>query len=130
MFHIAPPAMSVSQAEYAAKMAEISASIAELVQGYSQISLQAAPWSNAISAEVAASEAKASGALAEVRALHDITKTEVEDLRRRATELEKKSSADRKAKWEMSRPKDLVLDVFGGKEEQWPKFREQLKDYA
>ena len=53
----------------------------ELQKSYSSISLQAAPWSAAIQAEVAASEAKATGALAEVRALHDATKAEVEDLR-------------------------------------------------
>ena len=84
--------MAVSQDEYAAFKAEISASasiatasiakleevvakanadaaaatavIVELQQGYSLISLQAAPWSAAISAEVAASEAKATGSLA------------------------------------------------------------------
>ena len=30
----------------------------------------------------------------------------------------------------MSRPKDMELLSFGAKEELWPKFREQLKDYA
>ena len=94
--------MSAQQAEFAAFKAEVIASaatvaasikrledvvtksnadataaaavIAELQQSYSQISLQAAPWSAAIQAEVAASEAKATGALAEVRVLHDATK--------------------------------------------------------
>ena len=58
--------------------------IAELQNSYSTISLQAAPWSAAIQAEVAASEAKATSALSDVRALYEATKTEVEDLRRRA----------------------------------------------
>ena len=89
--------MAVSQAEYVAFKSEVAASAAsvlasiakleevvtransdaaaasaviqDLQQSYSTISLQAAPWSAAISAEVAASEAKATGALAEVRAL-------------------------------------------------------------
>ena len=94
--------MAVSQAEYAAFKAELTTSatlvaasiakleevvtksnsdvvaaqavIMELRKSYSSISLQAAPWSAAIQAEVAASEAKATGALAEVRALYDATK--------------------------------------------------------
>ena len=85
--------------------AAAAAAISELQHSYSTISLQAAPWSAAIQAEVAASEAKATGALSEVRALYEATKTEVEELRRRATEVEKKSGGDKRPKWEMSRPK-------------------------
>ena len=104
--------MSVSQAEYNAFKMELQASSAQMGAGiealkkfaddtsiesaavkaalkqlhdsYSTISLQAAPWSAAIQAEVAASEAKATSAVSDVRALYDITKAEVEDLRRRA----------------------------------------------
>ena len=72
--------------------------IADLQNSYSAISLQAAPWSAAIQAEVAASEAKATGALAEVRALYEATKTEVEELRRRAAEVEKSSKGEKKGK--------------------------------
>ena len=104
--------------------------IAELQSSYSAISIQAAPWSAAIQAEVAASEAKASGALAEVRALYEPTKTEVEDLRRRATEVEKRSSSDKKKKWELSRPKDIEPDIFGSKDEAWAKFKDGIKDYS
>ena len=115
--------MSVSQAEYvafkgevAASAASVAASIAKLEevvthanadaaadtavikdlhQSYITISLQAAPWPAVISAEVAASEAKASGALAEVRALYEATKVEVADLRRRVSEVEKRSTGDK-----------------------------------
>ena len=106
------------------------AALVELQQSYGQISLQAAPWSAAISAEVAASEAKATGALAEVRRLYDATKIEVDDLRRRASEVEKRSSVDKKSKWELSRPKDIEPDIFGSKDELWAKFKDGLKDYA
>ena len=58
--------------------------------------LLAAPWSATIEQEVAKSEAKGELALAQVRALHDATKAEVEDLRRRATEVEKKVPETRK----------------------------------
>ena len=78
--------------------AATQAVIADLQNSYSAISLQAAPWPAAIQAEVAASEAKATGALSEVRALYEATKSEVEDLRRRAAEVEKKSGGDRKPK--------------------------------
>jgi len=137
--------MSVSQAEFVAFKAEVTSSagsfatsvaavqaaITELQSNYSVISLQAAPWSAAIQAEVTASEAKASGALAEVRALHEATKTEVEELRRRATEVEKGVKVDKKGgKWELSRPKDMDPAIFGSKEDHWPKFREDLMDYA
>ena len=73
-----------------------NAVLVDLQQSYSQISLQAAPWSAAISAEVAASKSKATGALAEVRALYKATKTEMEDLRRRAAEVEKKTQSTKK----------------------------------
>ena len=147
--------MAVAQAEHVAFKAEVAASaaaveasikrledvvtkpnadatataavIAELQNSYSSISLQAAPWSAAIQAEVAASEATATGALSEVRALYEATKTEVEDLRRRATDVEKRSSGDKKTKWEMSRPKDIEPGTFGSKEELWTKFREDLR---
>ena len=76
--------------------AAAQAVIADLQNSYSAISLQAAPWSAAIQAEVAASEAKATGTLAEVRALYEATKTEVEDLRRGATEVEKSSKGEKK----------------------------------
>ena len=113
--------MAVSQTEYNAFKTEVAANIskletvvlksnadaagaqAELVdhqQSYGQISLQAAPWSAAISAEVAASESKATSALADVSALYEATKTEVEDLRRRASEVEKRSTGDKKGKWD------------------------------
>ena len=94
------------------ELSSAAAAIAELQNGYSTISLQAAPWSAAIQAEVAASDQKATGALSEVRALYDATKTEVEELRRRATEVEKRSSSDKKPKWEMSRPKDMEPNSF------------------
>jgi len=45
------------------------ATLAELQQSYGQISLQAAPWSAAISSEVAASEAKATEALTRIQSL-------------------------------------------------------------
>ena len=94
--------MSVSQAEYNAFKADIAASLAQLEKfandangdtaavkaaindlqaNYSTISLQAAPWSAAISAEVQASEGKASEALSKVRALYDATKAELESLK-------------------------------------------------
>ena len=99
-----------------ADAAAASTVIAELQSSYSSISLQAAPWSAAIQAEVAASEAKATGTLSEVRALYEATNTEVEDLRRRASEVEKRSSGEKKTKRELSRPKDIEPDTFGGKE--------------
>ena len=104
--------------------------IAEMQNSYSTISLQAAPWSAAIQVEVAASEAKATSALSDVRALYEATKTEVEDLRRRASEVEKRSSGEKKTKWELSKPKDIEPDVFGSKEEAWSRFKDGLKDYS
>ena len=132
--------MAVSQAEYSAFKAELNASAATVTASISQLEqvvnksvadaaaaqlvmadlqknlLLAAPWSATIEQEVAKSEAKGVLALAQVRALHDATKAEVEDLRRRATEVEKKSSGDKKTKGEPSRPKDMEPDIFHGKE--------------
>ena len=90
--------MSVAQAEFVAYKAEaadrmkkmeevIEGTIADikriqeatssLQQSYSQISLQAAPWSAAIQSEVAASEANSKEALNRVTALHEATRAEV-----------------------------------------------------
>ena len=137
--------MSVSQAEFVASKTEASdrvkkleeyvittiEDIRKLQEATALISVQAAPWSVSIETAVAASEAKAEAALTEVRALFEGTKAEVEELRRRATEVEKLTSASKaKGKWEMSRPKDMEVNTFTGKEELWPKFREELIDYA
>ena len=104
--------------------------IAELQNNYVAITVNAAPCSAAIQSGVAASEQNAEVAIAEVRALFDATNTEVQELRRRATEVEQGNKGDRKTKWEMSRPKDLEPSAFGSKEERWPKFREELMDFA
>ena len=44
--------------------------------------------------------------------------------------MEKRSSGDKEPKREMSRPKDMEPSAFGSKEDQWPKFREDLMDFA
>ena len=114
--------MAVSQAEYSAFKAELNASAATVTASISQLEqvvnksvadaavaqlvmadlqknlLLAAPWSATIEQEVAKSEAKGVLALAQVRALHDATKAEVEDLRRRAMEVEKTIQETRKRK--------------------------------
>ena len=138
--------MAVSQAEFVAFKTEAAErmkkgedvvtktldDIKKLQEASDLISIQAAPWSVSIETAVAASEAKAQAALTGVRSLYEGTKAEVEDLRRRAADVEKKTwaPASHSKKWEMSRPKDMELLSFGAKEEQWPRFREQLKDYA
>ena len=136
--------MSVSQAEFVASKAETAERLKKMEEVITQtiedvkklqdatdlISIQSAPWSVSIETAVAASEAKAQSALTEVRSLYEGTKAEVEDLRRRATEVEKRSSGEKKQKWELSRPKDIEPDVFGAKEEAWSKFKDGLTDYA
>ena len=97
--------MSVAQTEYNAFKTEISAAVSklredtqkfatdanaeaasmkgminELQANYSTISLQAAPWSAAVSAGVAASEVKASDAVDKVERLFEATKMELEAL--------------------------------------------------
>ena len=138
--------MSVSQAEFVAYKAETAdrlkkvedvitktmEDVKKLQDATDLISIQAAPWSVSIETAVAASETKAQAAPTEVRSLYEGTKAEVEDLRRRATDVEKKTWAptSQSKKWEMSRPEDMELLSFGAKEEQRPRFREPLKDYA
>jgi len=102
--------------------------IVELQQSYSQISLQAAPWSATIQAKVAVSEANSREALNKVSALHDATRAEVTELKRRADEMEKKSSGHKE--WGLTRAKDMVPDVFSGKEDGWAKFKDSVIDYA
>ena len=130
--------MAVSQAEYAAFKAELAASAIDVQSSIAKMEA----FANKTSVEVA--DAKAviaalqssystfaaqAAPAAELRALFEATKTEVEELRRRALEVEKKS-LDKKPKWELSRPKDMDPTVFSGKEEAWAKFKEELMDYA
>ena len=103
--------------------------VKKLQEATDLISVQAAPWSASIETAVAASEAKAQSALTEARSLCEGTRVEVEELRRRATDVERKT-IPQKGKWEMSRPKGMEPNTFGTKEEQWPKFREDLMDFA
>ena len=124
--------MSVAQVEFVAYKGEVADRLKRLEDTMTKTMedmQKAAPWSVSIETAVAAAEAKAEAAHKQVLTLFDATKAEVEDLRRRAAEVERKSSVA-KSKWEMSRPKDMELLSFGAKEEQWPRFREQLKDYA
>ena len=56
-------------------------------------------------------------------------KIALDDLRNRVTETEKKLPVH-KPKWEMSRPKDMEPATFGGKDELWTRFKEDLMDFA
>ena len=96
--------------QYASETKEAKKVIVEPQQSYTTIAAQSA-------------------SAVDLKALFDATKVEVEELKRRALEVEKKS-ADRKTKWELSRPKDMDPDIFNGKEEAWTKFKEDLMDYA
>ena len=130
--------MSVSQAEYAAFKAEmassaiaVAASIAKMENFANKANVEVAE-AKAVIAELQASYSTLAAQAApatDLRALFDATKAEVEELRRRALEMEKRS-ADKKTKWELSRPTDMGPSVFNGKEESWAKFKEELMDYA
>ena len=130
--------MSVSQAEYAAFKAELAAAAIEVQSSIAKMEA----FANKANAEVADAKAVIADLQAsysnlaaqaapavDLRALYDATKIEVEELKRRALEVETKSS-DKKPKWELSRPKDMDPTIFSGKEEAWPKFKEELMDYA
>ena len=54
----------------------------------------------------------------------------LDELRGRITETERVKASAPKTKWELSRPKDIEPDVFGGKKEAWSKFKEDSMDYA
>ena len=136
--------MSVAQTEFVAYKAENTDrlkkmedvitktmdDVKKLQDATDQISIQAAPLSTSIEAAVAASEAKAQFALTEVRSLYEGAKIEVEDIKRIATEVEKKSGSEKKGKWELSRPTDIDPDIFGSKDEVRAKFKDGRMDYV
>ena len=130
--------MAVSQQEYAAFKAELATSAAAVATSIAKME------SFAIQSASETQEAKKvivelqqsyttiaaqSASAVDLKALFDATKVEVEELKRRALEVEKKS-ADKRTKWELSRPKDMDPDIFSGKEEAWTKFKEDLMDYV
>ena len=97
--------MAVAQAEFVAFKAEAAEKMKKVEdvvtttledtkkfqEATDLISIQAAPWSVFIETAVVASEAKAEFTLTEVRSIYEGTNAKVEDLRRRATEVEKKT---------------------------------------
>ena len=130
--------MSVSQQEYVAFKAELATSAAAVASSIAnQEAFAAKSTAEALEAKTVIVELQQSyntiaaqaAPAADLRALFDATKTEVEEFKRRALEVEKKSSYKR-TKWELSRPKDMEPDIFSGKEGAWPKFKEDLMDYA
>ena len=94
--------MSVSQCEFVAYKTEANdrlkkaedvvlktvEDVKKLQEASEMMSSQAAPWSVTIETAVAASKAKAQAALTKVRSLYEGARAEVEDLRRRATQVE------------------------------------------
>ena len=86
--------MSVSQAEFVAYKGETADRLKRLEDTMIQTMddmKKAAPLSVTIEAAVAAAEAKTEAAHNQVLSLFDAAKAEVEDLRKRAVEVEKKS---------------------------------------
>ena len=55
--------------------------------------------------------------------------TALDEVRGRLAEAEKKP-LPHKQKWEMSKPKDMEPATFGGKDDLWAKFKEDLVDFA
>ena len=130
--------MDVSQAEYAAFKAEmassavaVAASIAKMEDFANKATAEALE-AKTVMIELQASYntlAAQAAPATDLKALFEATKAEVEELRRRALEVERRST-EKKTKWELSRPKDMDPTIFSGKEEAWPKFKEELMDYA
>ena len=130
--------MSVSQAEYAAFKVELSTAATAVQASLAKMEAFAIRADTEVAAakvviadlQVSYNNLAAQAAPAvDLRALYDATRIEVDELKRRALEVETKSS-DKKPKWELSRPKDMDPTIFSGKEEAWPKFKEELMDYA
>ena len=118
--------MSVSQAEYAAFKAELAAAAIEVQSSIAKMEA----FANKANAEVADAKAVIADLQAsysnlaaqaapavDLRALYDATKIEVEELKRRALEVETKS-LDKKPKWELSRPKDMDPQFLAAKKKR------------
>ena len=130
--------MAVSQQEYAAFKAELATSAAAVATSIAKMesfAIQSASETQEAKKVIVelqqsyATIAAQSASAVDLKALFDATKVEVEELKRRALEVEKKS-ADKRTKWELSRPKDMDPDIFSSKEEAWTKFKEDLMDCA
>ena len=76
--------------------------------------------------------------LAQLRGLYEITDKTLSETNAKLMELERRSvgpqsdAASRMAfekKWQLTRPKDMEAGTFSGKDEEWPKWKEEMEDY-
>ena len=131
--------MSASQADVAqilAAMSEIKAKfdyamteVNKATAAQAMIAAGAAPWGGWVNERLAAQQTVSDDAARDMLRLVNDAKLALDDLRSRVTETEKKPPAH-KPKWEMSRPKDMEPATFGGKDEVWAMFKEDLMDFV
>ena len=131
--------MSASQADVAQIVATVSDIKAKLEYAMTEvnkvtaaqglIAADANPWAGWVNERLAAQQAASEEASRDMLQLVNDAKTALDELRNRVAEAENKAPAH-KPKWEMSRPKDMGPATFGGKDELWAKFKEDLMDFA
>ena len=122
---------------------ELVAAMTELKTGQSQtvaevkrlsaaqdlLAADATPWASWVNEKLAAQQAAADVVSQKMMEIVTGATTALDELRGRLSDAEKKPTAH-KPKWEMSGPKDMEPSTFGGKDDLWAKFKEDLMDFA
>ena len=62
--------------------------------------------------------------------LYDKADTSIREINTKLLHNPGLQGGGREKKWELSRPKHLEPSLFNGKEEDWPKWKEEVQDYA
>ena len=113
-------------------VAEVNRTVAEVNKvsaAQDLLAADATPWASWVNDKLAANQAAQGVVDQKIMEIINGATTALDEMRSRLSEAEEKPPAH-KQKWEMSRPKDMEPAMFGGKDELWAKFKEDLMDYA
>ena len=122
--------------ELVAAMTEARTNQAQTVTQVNRLSVapdllaaDATPWASWVTTAIVAHKVEADAVAQKTMQIIIGVTTALDELRGRLSEAEKKT-LPHKPKWEMSRPKDMKPATFGGKDDLWAKFKEDLMDFA
>ena len=119
----------VAIADIKAKLEYAMTEVNKVSAAQALVAADASPWADWVNERLAAQQAAADQVSQNMMNLVNDATTALNDLRYRVSEAEKKPPPH-KPKWEMSRPKDMEPSTFGGKDDLWAKFKENLMDFA
>ena len=87
-------------------------------------------WKKEVQDRIVEMGVKQAIANADFNAFYHKVEASLTEAHARTAELTAIGGKGKGSKWELSRPNDIGPSYFGGKEEDWAKWKEELEDYA